>query len=170
MNTLKNILFISLAILLTSVAYGEQKIGHINSQELLSIMPEADSAQRKLEMIAKDHELSLEELTVEFNKLFEDYQTNRNTYSDLKRATKEAELEDAQRRIQSFQQTAEQDLQQKRMELFQPVQEKAINAVNTVAEENDFTYIFDMGTGAIVFKGEGSIDIMPLVKEKLGLE
>ena len=170
MRTLRNILFISLALIITSVAYGEQKFGHINSQELLSQMPETDSAQKKLEKIAQDHESTLEELTVEFNKKFEDYQQNVNTYSDLKRATKEAELEESQKRIQNFQQTAEQDLKRKRMELFQPIQEKALNAVNEVAEEHGFTYIFDTGMGAIVYTGDNAIDILPMVKEKLGLE
>lgn len=170
MKTLRNILLTTLVVFFASTVYAEQKFGHINSQELYMIMPEADSAQKKLEQLAHDHEMTLEELTVEFNKKFEDYQQNVNTYSDLKRATKEAELEESQRRIQNFQQTAEQDLKQKRSELFQPVQEKAIGAVNEVAEENGFTYIFDTGMGSIVYTGDDAVDIMPMVKAKLGLE
>ena len=170
MKTLRNILFTSLVLLVASTVYAEQKLGHINSQELFSIMPETDSAQKKLEKIAQDHEMTLEELTVEFNKKFEDYQQNVSTYSDLKRATVEGQLQEAQNRIQTFQQTAEQDIKRKQAELFQPIQQKALNAVNEVAEENGFTYIFDQGMGAIVFTGETAIDIMPLVKKKLGLE
>jgi outer membrane protein len=150
--------------------FAQIKLAHINSQELLSSMPETDSAQKKLERIAQQHEMALEEMQVEFNKKFEEYNKNVETYSDLVRATKESELQDLQVRMQSFQQTAEQDLAQKRMELFRPIQEKAINAVNKVGEENGFTYIFDTGAGAVVYSAENTIDILPLVMEKLGLK
>mgnify|MGYP000660335397 CR=1 FL=1 len=47
--------------------------------------------------------------------------------------------------------------------------EKAQNAINEVAEENNYTYIFDISLGSIVY-GKESKDIMPLVKTKLGIE
>jgi len=50
------------------------------------------------------------------------------------------------------------------------VQEAALNAVNDVAEENGFTYIFDAGMGALVYTSPDSQDILPLVKTKLGLQ
>ena len=77
------------------------KLGHIDSQELLSSMPASDSAQRKLERIANDHQAVLEEMTVEFNKKYEAYRKalEAGTLSDLARASKEAELEDLQNRI-----------------------------------------------------------------------
>ena len=62
------------------------------------------------------------------------------------------------------------DLQKKRVELFTPVQEAALNAVNEVAEENGFTYIFDTGMGSVVYTSPDSQDILALVKKKLGLE
>ncbi len=172
----KYIKIISFSLLLCSVAFAANaqalKIGHINSQELLSAMPASDTAQRKLEKIATEHELILEEMTVEFNKKFEAYRKaiEANTLSDLARATKEAELEELQNRIATYEQSAQQDLQQKRMQLFQPVQEAALNAVNEVAAENGFTYIFDTGMGAVVYTSPDSEDILPLVKAKLGLQ
>jgi outer membrane protein len=148
------------------------KIGHINSQELFAAMPEMDSAQKKLEKIASDHELVLEEMSVEFNKKFDNYRKamDAGTLSDLSRASKEAELEDLQNRIATFRQTAEQDIQQKRMEIFNPIQEKALNAVNTVAEENGFTYILDEGAGGVVYAAPDAVDILDLVKAELGIE
>ena len=135
-------------------------------------MPASDSAQSKLEKIAQDHEAVLEEMTVEFNKKLEAYKKalEAGTLSDLARASKEAELEDLQNRIQVFEQTAQQDLQQKRVEFFTPVQESALNAVNAVAAENGFTYIFDTGMGGVVYTSPESEDILPLVKQKLGLQ
>jgi len=98
-------------------AQGKLKIGHINSQELLEAMPASDSAQAELEKVAMDHEAVLEEMSVEFNKKFETYRVamEEGSLSDLAQASKEAELQDMQTRIQTFEQTAQQDLQQKRI-------------------------------------------------------
>jgi outer membrane protein len=168
------IYFLIAALFTVAITNGQQKlkIGHINSQELLAAMPASDSAQKKLEAIAAEHESILDEMTVEFNKKLELYRKSleAGTLSDLAKTTKEAELQDLQTRIQTFEQTAQQDLQQKRVELFTPVQDAALKAVNTVAEENGFTYIFDTGMGAVVYSSPDAIDILPLVKTKLGLQ
>jgi outer membrane protein len=166
--------FLIATVFCVAMVSGQQKlkIGHINSQELLAAMPASDSAQKKLEKIANEHEAILDEMTVEFNKKLDTYRKalDAGTLSDLAKSTKEGELQDLQNRIQTFQQTAQDDLQQKRVELFQPVQDAALKAVNTVAEENGFTYIFDTGMGAVVYSSPDAIDILPLVKAKLGLK
>lgn len=164
-----------LALAMIAVAANAQlKIGHINSQELLAAMPETDSAQKKLANLAKESELMLEELNVEFNKKWEDYskklEDKENPMSPLIRSAKEAELQELQQRIQVFRQQAEQDLQKQRAELLQPIQETALKAVNEVAEENGFTYVLDMGIGVVIYAAPDSEDILPLVKKKLNLK
>jgi outer membrane protein len=170
MKTISKLLAVLFIAAIGVTVNAQSKFGHINSQELLAAMPETDSAQKKLEKIAMDHDLAIEEMTVEFNKKLEDYNAKYTELSDLVRASKEAELQDLQNRVQTFQKTAEQDLQRQRMQLFQPIQAKAVGAVNEVAAENGFTYIFDAGVGAIVYMGDDAIDILPLVKAKLGLK
>jgi outer membrane protein len=148
------------------------KLGHINSQELFTSMPESDSAQKKLEKAKDLMQSTLEQLQVEFNKKLEEYNTMSQdpTSSTLIIQTKEDELRSLQERIQTFQQQAEQDLQNQRMTLFKPIQDKAIKAVNDVAAENGFTYIFDTAGGVLVYTSPDSHDILPLVKTKLGLK
>jgi len=166
------ICFLTFAVISFGAANAQktQKIGHINSQELLMAMPESDSAQKKIEQLAKEHENVLEEMTVEYNKKLEVLNKSYATLSDLAKASKEAELQDLQTRIQTFQQSAQEDLQRKRMDLFKPIQDKALKAVNDVAAENGFTYILDSGVGAVVYEGSDAQDILPLVKKKIGLQ
>jgi outer membrane protein len=148
------------------------KLGHINSQLLFSSMPESDSAQKRLERSAQQMQATIEQLQVEFNKKYEDYikLTNDGTTGDLILRTKEEELQSLQQRAQNFQQQAEQDMAKQRADLFKPIQDKAIKAVNDVAAENNFTYIFDTAGGAIVYSAADSQDILPLVKTKLSLK
>ena len=79
------------------------------------------------------------------------------------------EIQDLELRIQQFQQTSQESIQQKRNEVLSPLLEKAQNAIDEVAKEKNYTYIFDISLGSIVY-GEESRDIMPLVKSKLGIE
>lgn len=97
------------------------------------------------------------------------YHDNVATMSDLIRQTKEKEITDLQARIQAFQQSADQDLGAKQAELFNPLIEKVKNAISEVARENNYNYIFDVGTGALVFYENGD-NVLPLVKTKLGIK
>ncbi len=164
-------LFLLAVILMGNPALKAQelKFGHIDSRELLMAMPESDSAQAKIEKLATDYEQQMEEMQVEFNKKYDDYLQNRDNYTDLIRQTKEADIQEMQQRIANFQQMAQQDLQQQQTTMMKPILEKANKAVREVAEENDFIYIFDTGSGNPIYWSEKSIDIMPLVKTKLGI-
>ncbi len=150
-------------------AQNTQKFAHINTQELLAAMPESDSAQNKIEELAQNYELQLEEMQVELNKKYDDYLQNRDSYADLIRQTKEAEIAEMNQRIQQFEAIASQELQTQRNELLRPILEKANNAIRQVAEDNGFLYVFDISQGNPVYYSEKSVDILPLVKEKLGL-
>ena len=145
------------------------KFGHIDSRELLMSMPETDSAQARIQQLSSDYDQQMEEMQVELNKKYDDYITNQETWTDLIRQTKEADLQEMQQRIQQFQQMAQQDLQTQQTQLMQPIIEKANNAVKEVAKEAGFIYIFDIGNGNPVYWSEKSINIMPLVRTKLGL-
>ena len=154
----------------SSYAQKSPKIGHINSQELLSSMPETDSAQVKIQKIAKEYEDQLEIMQVEFNNKLAEYQKNMNNYTQLVRSAKESELQDLQSRIQEFQYTAQQEIENQRNEIFQPIIEKAQKAVKDVARENGFTYVLDTGTGAVVYWADDAEDLMPKVKAKLNIK
>jgi Outer membrane protein len=162
-------LFISLA----GMAQGEQplKVGHINADALLSMMPETKEAQQKLEEYGRQLEKDLEEMQGEFETKVTEFRANEKMMTTLARETKTEELESLQRRIQQFNQRAQQDLQEKQVELLSPVIERATNAVQEVARENGYTYILDSSQSkAVIIFAENGDDIMPLVKAKLGLE
>ena len=169
---MKNIVTISLLVVLMLFGgmVNGQKFGHINSQELLASMPESDSAQAAIQKMAEDYELQLEEMQVELNKKYDDYLKNRERYTDLIRQTKESEIADMNDRIQQFQAIAQQELENQRNELLRPILEKANNAVKAVAEENGFIYVFDLSLGNPLYFSDESVDILPMVKEKLGLQ
>ncbi|RLD31787.1 MAG: OmpH family outer membrane protein [Bacteroidetes bacterium] len=166
----KVVAFFFFTVLLTSLGFSQAtlKLGHIDSNEILTLMPETDSLQNELKNYADYLDQQMNAMAMEYQSKVTDYQDNVATMSDLIRQTKEKEITDLQARIQAFQQSADQDLQAKQAELFNPLIEKVKNAIDEVGRENSYTYILDVGAGAVIFY-EGGDDVLPLVKKKLGI-
>lgn len=155
----------------TFKANAQIKIGHINSQDLLAVMPERDSALLILEEQRQAIIRQSEELRVEFSIKEEAYIRQRDSLSPLIVQTKEDELRDYNNRINTFETAAQQEMQDKQQELFQPIADRAQAAIKEVAKENGFTYILDLSVGAVVyFPEDETYDILSLVKAKLGIK
>lgn len=147
------------------------KFGHINSEELITAMPEFDSANAKLEAYRKELINYLELMSVELNNKNDAYQKDLKILTDLVKTTKEQELIDLQRKIQEYQTNAQEKLQQKQVELFQPVYAKVDKAIKDVGKENGFLYIFDISKGSLLYFDETkSTNVTVLAKAKLGLK
>jgi len=166
----KILLLLAIVLSVTSFAQKVQKFGHINSNELLMMMPENQQAQKALQQHSKELEDQSAAMQAELEQKYNDYLAKKDSLSPLIQKTKETELQDLNQRIQAFQQTAQKDLQAKQQELLKPIIEKARNAIRDVAKENGYTYVFDTGTGALVYWPEDSDDLLPLVKKKLGIQ
>jgi outer membrane protein len=147
------------------------KFGHINSDELIQAMPEFDSANVKLEKFRKELVNALELMTVELNNKNDAYTKESKNLTDIVKQTKEQELIDMNKRIQDFQTNAQQQMQEKQTEYFQPVYTKVDKAIKDVGKENGFVYVFDVAKGSLLYFDETkSTNIMPLAKAKLGLK
>jgi len=83
---------------------------------------------------------------------------------------RQGEIADIEKRIGTFQQTANEELQRKQMELVSALREKIIKATSEVGTENNYTYIFDLSTQSIAFHSPKAVDVTPLVKKKLGIK
>jgi len=146
------------------------KIGHVNIAEIVKAMPESDSAQNSLESDSNEFRSMLEDMQVEYNKKLNEYQENIDSYSQVIRKTKETELVELQNRIQEFQQNATQQLQQRNLELMQPIYNKIQVAIDKVASNLGFTYILDVSNGTVVFTSDDSQNIDSLVLNELGIK
>jgi outer membrane protein len=171
--------FIGIAVVIALITLAGQnasaqniKFGHVNSDELIQSLPEFDSANVKLEKFRKDLINALELMSVELNNKSDIYNKESKNYTDIVKQTKEQELVDMNKRIQEFQNNAQQQLQEKQSELFQPIIAKVDKAIKEVGKENGFVYIFSIGQGSslLFFDETKSTNVMPLAKAKLGIK
>lgn len=152
-----------------AMAQQKIKLGHINSNELMQIMPGRDSAQTVLQAEVSGLEEQLKSMQSELEKRYNEYMEKQSGWTDLIRNTKQRELQDMSTRIQEFQENAQKNLQQREQELLQPIIDRAKKAISEVAAEGGYSYILDSGTAAVLYS-QDSDDIMPMVKKKLGLK
>ena len=145
------------------------KLGHINSNELMQIMPGRDSAQAALQKDIEDLQAEMETMKKEYENRVNDYLAKKDQLSELIRKTKESDLQAMGARIEEFQQNAQKQLEERQEALLKPIIDRAKKAIEDVGKENGYTYIFDAGVGAVLYS-QDSDDIMPLVKKKLGLK
>lgn len=171
-NTIRLFLLVAFTIAAMSVSAQQPavKLGHIESQKLISAMPEWAEAQKKYQAQQEEVEKELTNLQEQFQTKMAEYAEKSKTYSEVIRTSKEQELQELRQRIQRFQETAMGELDKAQRALMQPITDKATNAIKEVGKENGFTYIFDVNSGALVYTAENSIDVLPLVKKKLGLQ
>ena len=164
------VLALALGMIVSFGASAQQKIGHINADELLQMMPETKAAQEQLETYGKQLEKELGDMETELDTKYRAFVDNQAVLTTLAKQTKQQELQQLQQRIQEYSQNAQQELQNKQVELLTPIIEKATKAVQDVAKENNYSYILDSSQSkAVVIYQTESTDIMPLVKKKLGL-
>ncbi|MCI1720413.1 MAG: OmpH family outer membrane protein [Bacteroidales bacterium] len=168
--TLLTVAFAALAVTMVPGKASAQtfKFGHINSQLLVALMPERDSAVVKIQKYSSDLEETYTGMQNDFNAKAKAYQDNKATWSQTILDAKTQELNDLQQRMQQFGETAQKDLSARQETLMGPVAEKAQAAIDKVAKSHGFTYIFDTSIGALIYINETqSEDILPLCKAEL---
>ena len=102
----------------------------------------------------------------ELERISNEFMQKQAEWTELIRNTKRSEIQDMQTRIQAFYENAQKQLQERETELTKPIVDRAKKAIEDVAREGGYTYIFD---GATLLYSQDSEDIMPQVKKKLGL-
>ncbi|MDA3931055.1 MAG: OmpH family outer membrane protein [Prolixibacteraceae bacterium] len=146
------------------------KFGHLDISQLITVMPERAAALTVIEKEAADLEAMLGTMQTELQNMYVDYTENRETLSDLIRQAKEEDIQMKQQRIDTFRQQADQQLQQKQQELMVPIFDAADKAIAEVAKEEGLLYVFDISSRVVLYKSTQSIDVLPLVKKKMGIE
>ncbi|HAG16791.1 MAG TPA: hypothetical protein DCG69_09795 [Bacteroidales bacterium] len=145
------------------------KIGYIDFAEIVSMMPGQDSINKKLQDYVASLESQMKAMQTEYEGKINNYQATQATMSQIIKQTKEKEILDLQQRIEAFNQQAQNEIQNKQMELTQPLINRIQSAIKAVGKENGFTYVLN-GNEQIILYAEGGINILPLVKKKLGIK
>jgi outer membrane protein len=150
-------------------AKAQSKIGYINFQALMTAMPEAKTIKSQLDIYSKQFTDELTIMNNTFQTEAKNYQAQNATMTDAARTAKQAELGDMQKRIQDYNNTAQQKFEEKSNELIKPLSDKCRAAISEVAKEKGYGYVLDSSQTQLLVSPDGD-DLMAAVKVKLGLK
>ncbi|MFT5055662.1 MAG: outer membrane protein [Pseudoalteromonas distincta] len=169
---MKKVLVILALVCSTFAAQAQTKVGHINSSNLLEMLPEADSIQKQLAQVQEMWQRILAEKETEAKTKYNALMIiiDKPSVSDSEKEIKTQEVENLQKQYQELQKRANDDLQIKQEELLSPLLEKVKKTISEVAKANGYAYVMDTTEGSGIIYSDSSFDLMPLVKAKLGVK
>ena len=165
---MKKIVLAAVAILAGFALQAQPKFAHVNFSELVQLMPEADQARATMAASSKEAQETLQAMQEEINNKYSQYEQKVSTWSPAIRESKEKELTDLNRRAQEFYQNIQQELQQQQEQLMAPIYQKAQEALNTLAKEGGYVYVFDRQS-ALYIDDTQSTDLTPVARKALGI-
>jgi outer membrane protein len=153
-------------------AQNHVKIGYTDPNYIMELMPETKQIQAELAAYEKQLQGQLQSKYAEYQTKLDAYQTGAGTMAPLVKQDKEKELMGLQASIKEFEEKAQEDLQRKQLSLVDPVLTKIQKAIDAVAEEHGYTYIFSSSGGSqgiILYSKNKNENISDLVLKKLGV-
>lgn len=167
---LKKILLFAVMFVLPLGAMAQAKFAHMNSQEVITVMPEFTKAQSDLEAMAKKYQDEMQRTEEEFNKKYQEFIAQADSLPKNIADRRQKELQDMAQRQQQFQQEAQQAMQQAQSEAMAPIYQKLEAAIQAVGAAEGVVYIFDIARTPIAYIGTQSIDVTAKVKAQLGIK
>ena len=170
MNKIYKSLLFTIAFAALTVSVQAQKFGFINSQELITQLPEVKEANSKIETLKKQLQKKGQDMIAALQTKYTDLQKKQaeGLISPKQVEIEAAQLKSEEVKLGEFEQTSQQKIYEKSEELLAPIQGRINNAIKEVAADNGYTYIFDSSMGLVLYADPGT-DVSSLVKAKLGI-
>ena len=166
MKALKS-LFLTAAIICcsafgASAQIGGQKFAYVDSDYILSNIPEYGDAQAELEALSTKWNNEVKAIYDKVSDMYKKYQTEMVLLSEDQKHAREQEIINKEQEAKNLQMQyfgSDGQLYQKRTELVQPIQEKIYTALTELSQTKGYTFVFDLASGTSVLYASERADI-----------
>ena len=160
-------------ILCGAVAFfaSAQKYAYVDSDYILSNIPEYTDAQAQLDDLSTEWQKEIEAKFAEVDKLYKSYQAESVLLPEEMKKQRENEIIEKEKEAKDLQKKRfgpDGDLHKKRVELIQPIQEKVYNAIESIANTRNYAFVFDKAAGAMLLFAQSKLDLSDDVLDELG--
>lgn len=169
----KVLLFLVFAALLfafSGQSFAQLKVGYLNSQAILEKFKEAQDVKKELEELSKGWEQEILNMQREIQEKGTQLEAQRLLLSDQKRTEKETEIQALYQAMQKFQSDKwgpQGEILKEEAKLLQPIQAKIIDAINVIAEKEEYDYVFDTVSANIVYVSKKQVDLTERILQEL---
>ncbi len=147
-----------------------QKFGIVNSQEIIQMLPEVKEASANIETFGTQLQKKYQQMITALQTKYQDLE-RKQAQGEIspKQLEEEAKkLKEEELGLAQYEQSSQQQIVEKQNTLMKPIMDKITKAIEEVAKENGYTYIFDGSVGFVLY-ADKTTDVSDLVKGKLGL-
>lgn len=168
---MKKIILATILLFGLSAASFAQKYAFVDTDYILRNIPEYTDAQDILDELASEWQKEIEDKFAEVDMLYKEYQAEAVLLPEDMKRQKENEIIQLEKDAKAMQKKrfgVDGDLQKKRMELVQPIQEKVFNAIEEIANTRNYAFVFDKASGASILYAQTKFDISDDVLDEIG--
>lgn len=165
---MKKQILILLATACLTVANAQMKMATVNSSDIVMNMPETKALQAKIQEKSTELSKQLEGMYKQYEGKMAELKGVNPQKMDAIQEAKVAELQDLQKRIEKFEQSAQKEVQQMEQTLSVPILEKAKKMIDVVSTEKGYSHVFDVSAGGLIIFPKGD-DITDATKTKMGI-
>ena len=169
---MRKYLFIALLLVVLTPVQA-QKYACVNTDYIMRNVPEYNQALTKINKYIEEWQQELQNKQQEVDELRQQYQQEAYLLPDNLKQRRQDEIHNKETELRALQRQrfgTEGDLEQKRAELMKPVQDRVYNAIERVAREKNYAFVFDKAASSTVIYVSEKYDISNLVLEMLGVK
>jgi len=170
--TLSMILIASAAIVHDAKAQN-QKLGFIDSEFILTKLPDYSGVEQRLGTLVQGWATEITKLDTEIENLKKDLEAKEILYTELVRKEKQDEIDMKVTERERFVQTKygpDGEYYKTQETLLEPIQQRIMQAVRTVAERGDYDFVFDRAGDFLFLYTKPQWNLSNDVLRELGIE
>ena len=161
-------LLLSLLFVFSAVSAQESKVGTIDIDYILSLMPELVGVQEQVKPYQTELSDGYSEKLAQYEKALKDYRDNESLLTLMQKKTKEDSLVVMQNELGQYQQNGNQLLALRQEDFMQPLYTKVGQSLERVAEAGGYTQVLLRDNNVVYI--DNRFDLTLAVLKELGIE
>jgi outer membrane protein len=164
---------LGLLLIFATDGKAQQQIAYVDSEYILSRIPEYQTVQQQLDRIAGDWEKELTEKQRGVEQQFQAYQSRELLYTTEERQRRRDEIVRAEEEVERLRMKyfgPDGDLFVQQEQLMRPIQDRILTAIEGVATEEGYDYVFDKSGDFLFLFTRSQYDLSDRVLEELGID
>lgn len=168
---MKRLIIIICTIVACTITASAQKYALVDMEYILKNIPSYEMANEQLNQVAKRWQKECEDLAVEAETLYKNYQSDMVFLTDEMKIQRADEVKAKEQEVLELRRKyfgPEGELYKKRESLMKPIQDDIYNAIKKLSEEKGYMMVIDRASSSSIIFASPKADISNDVLAKLG--
>ncbi|HET8962300.1 MAG TPA: OmpH family outer membrane protein [Chitinophagales bacterium] len=168
---MKKILLTTIVLFTFFTAFS-QRFAYVNTEYILSNMSEFSDAQKKIDKFSEDWKAEITRQQKDIDDTYRAFQNEQYLLTEDSKKARIQEIENKERALKDYQKEKfgyEGELFQKREELIKPIQDKVYTAIEKLAKDRGYDFIFDKANSTTILFADTKNDRSDDVLRSMGI-